>query len=465
MFRVIVKRELLHNLYSLRFLISLALVLVVFAAGAISSVRVTAASLEQYRQTQGQFLETMRGLAETNATELAVRKQTYSLKPRANAFISDAKEKYLPNAVVFSAWNVFSFENKSGTANPFLQRYDELSWAFIAALIVSFIALLFTFDAVSGEKESKTLALSLANPVSRGTLLSGKLASAVLSVMAIVGTGVLAGLIVALVLGPGGPSPALLGEVLGFLAAVALLAATFAAFGLLASVIAPNSNVSLLLALGAWLAFAVIIPNSSTFVAKRLFPIESSETIQKNVVAAFDDLNKNAPPGSWAMNSGNPFLPQHELRANLQMKRLQAEKGIRDAYYQAMFGQFERARLVTALSPVALFEYLTEAVAGGGYLRFRKAWDDMHVYQGQLLNFFKALDAADKDSPHWYNPAENVSTTRKPVAFEQVPRFEESPLSLADRLGPALKYLIINIFTASAVFFLTFILFVRYDVR
>ena len=136
------------------------------------------------------------------------------------------------------------------------------------------------------------------------------------------------------------------------------------------------------------------------------------------------------------MNSGNPFLPQHELRANLQMKRLQAEKGIRDAYYQAMFRQFERTRLVTALSPVSLFEYLTEAVAGGGYLRFRKAWDDMHVYQGQLLNFFKALDAADKDSPHWYNPNENVSTTRKPVAFEKVPQFEESPLTLADRARP-----------------------------
>ncbi len=465
MFRVIVKRELLHNLYSLRFLISLALVIVVFAAGAISFVRVTAASLEKYRQTQGQFLETMRGFAETNATELAVRKQTYSLKPRANAFISDAKEKYLPNAVVFSAWNVFSFENKSGTANPFLQRYDELSWAFIAALIVSFIALLFTFDAVSGEKESKTLALSLANPVSRATLLSGKLASAVLSVMAIVGTGVLVGLIVVLVLGPGGLSPALAGEVLGFLAAAALLASTFAAFGLLASVIAPNSNVSLLLALGFWLAFAVIIPNSSTFVAKRLFPIESSETVQKNVVAAFDDLSKNAPPGSWAMNSGNPFLPQHELRANLQRKRLQAEKDIRDAYYQAMFRQFEQTRLVTALSPVSTFEYLAEAVTGGGYLRFRKAWGDMHVYQGQLLNFFKTLDAADKDSPHWYNPNENVSTTRKPVAFEKVPQFEESPLTLADRLGTALKYLIINIFTATAVFFLTFILFVRYDAR
>ena len=159
------------------------------------------------------------------------------------------------------------------------------------------------------------------------------------------------------------------------------------------------------------------------------------------------------------------LLPQHELRANLQIKRLQAEKGVRDAYYQAMFRQFERTRLVTALSPVSTFEYLAEAVTGGGYLRFRKVWGDMHVYQGQLLNFFKSLDAADKDSPHWYNPHEDISTTRKPVAFEKVPQFEERPLAFADRVGSALRYLVINIFMAGAVFFLSFILFVRYDVR
>ena len=89
----------------------------------------------------------------------------------------------------------------------------------------------------------------------------------------------------------------------------------------------------------------------------------------------------------------------------------------------------------------------------------------MRIYQAQFLNFFKALDATDKDSPHWYNPVENVSTTRKPVAFEKVPQFEERPMSFADRLAPALKYLIINVFMLSAVYFLAFALFVRYDVR
>jgi ABC-type transport system involved in multi-copper enzyme maturation permease subunit len=464
-FRTVLKRELLHNLYSLRFLISLALLLAVFAAGAVSFVRSQSSALEKYRQTREIYLESMRALAGRNATELAVARQTFTLRPRANAFLADAKERYLPNAIVYSAWEVISFENRSGSANPFLRTFDELSWTYITALIVSFIALLFTFDAVSGEKETKTLALSLANAVSRGTLLAAKLASAVLSVVAMVLAGVLTSLIVVAALGPEGLSAALAGEVLGYLAVAGLMAATFAAFGLLASVISRSSNVSLLLALSFWLVFAVVIPNSSTYIAKNVFPIDNAETVEKNVAAAFNDLNKNAPPGSWMMNSGNPFLPQHELRANLQMKRMLAEKAIRDAYIRSMFRQFERTRIVASLSPVALFEDLAEAVAGGGYLRFRKAWADMGVYQAQFLSFFKAVDAADTASPHWVNPREDVSTTRKPVAFENVPQFEERPMSFADRAGPALKYLLINIFVLSAVYALSFFLFVRYDAR
>jgi ABC-type transport system involved in multi-copper enzyme maturation permease subunit len=465
MLKTVLKRELLHNLYSLRFLISLMLLISVFVAGSFSFVKGHALNLDKYRETQAQFLEKMKTDASANATDLAVSRRTYTLRPRDNAFIADAKEKYLPNAVVFSAWNVFSFENKSGSANPFLKKFDELNWSFIAAVIVSFVALLFTFDAVSGEKETKTLALSLSNSVSRGTLLLGKYLSAVLSVMAIVLAGVLVSLLIVLLLGRAGMTTALAGEVAGFLAVAGLLAATFAAFGLFSSVVAPNSNVSLLLALSFWLAFVVIIPNSSTFIARNLYPIDSSEAVQKKVNTAFSDLSRSAPQGSWMSRPSNPFLPQHKLRADLQMKMLQAEKGIRDVYYQAMFRQFERTRLATAVSPLSLFEYMTEAVVGGGYVRFRKVWGAVHVYQSQFLDFFLALDAVDKDSPHWFNSNENISTTRKPVAFEKLPQFEELPMSFAERLMPVLKYLLIAVFSTCAVFLATFVLFIRYDVR
>ena len=276
--------------------------------------------------------------------------------------------------------------------------------------------------------------------------------------------GVLVGLLILTLSGAANWNGALAAESAAMVAAAGLLAAAMAAFGLLCSVLVRSSNVSLLLALMVWLLFAIVIPNSSGFLAKKFFPIEKAETVQTRVRQAFDDLDKAAPPGSW-MQTPNPFLPQHELRANLQRKRLAAEKAIRDDYYQAMFRQFEKTRRLAALSPVVAFEYLAESVVGGGYPRFRRIWDDLHVFQGQFQAFFTAFDASDPQSPHWVNPSEDVSTTRKPVPISIVPKFDERGLNFPDRLKPALPYLAVLAASAVLIFFLSFLLFVRYDVR
>jgi ABC-type transport system involved in multi-copper enzyme maturation permease subunit len=463
--KTVLKREILHNLYSLRFALSLALVLAVFIAHSFSFVRSQAVSLEKYREASSLAMKAMENDAGVNATVLAVTQRAYDLRPRDNGFIDDAKEKYLPNSIIYSAWNVFGFQNKSGSANPFLTRYDELNWTLIAALIVSFVALLFTFDSVSGEKESKTLALALSNPVSRGTLLWGKYLSAVFCVLSIVVPAVLISLLIVLLAGGAPRSAGLAAESAGYLVATGLLAAAMSAFGLLASVVSRNSNVSLLLALSVWLLFAVVIPNSSAFLAKNLFRIERTETVEARVTKALDDLSRAAPKGSWSMQYSNPFMPLHELRANLQRKRLAAEKAIRDANYRDMFGQIEKTRALTSVSPVATYEFLVEAVVAGGYPRFRKVWDELHAYQELFEDFFRNLDARDPKSPHWFNPKEDVSTTRLKVAFETVPQFAERPMSLADRLRSALRYFAVLAFLTCLVFFATYILFVRYDVR
>jgi ABC-type transport system involved in multi-copper enzyme maturation permease subunit len=330
---------------------------------------------------------------------------------------------------------------------------------------LSFIALLFTFDAVSGEKEDKTLALALANSISRGTLLFGKYLSAILTFLVIVVTGIILSLLIVLLSGGISLTSAILLETAGFLFVSSLMAAVLSAIGLFCSVATRSSNVSLLLALTFWLIIVVVIPNSSSFLAKTAFPIEKSESVSARVKRVLNDLSKAAPPGSWMMNSGNPFLPQHELRANLQRKRMDAEKSIRDFYNQSLFRQFERTRSLTAVSPVVLFQLLTEAAAGGGYPRFRKVWDDFHIYQGEFLAFFKTIDIGDPKSPHWYNPNEDVSTTRLPAAFATVPQFIERPMSFSERLKPGFPFLIAIVAYACLAFLLSFVLFVRYDVR
>jgi len=463
--KTVFRREILHNIYSLRFVLSLVLVLIVFVAGSLSFVRHHAVDLGKYREARDLAARSLETDAQRNATVMAVTPRPYDFRPRDNAFLADAKEKYLPNSISYSAWNVFGFENKSGSANPFLARYDELSWAFVISLLVSFIALIFTFDAVSGEKENKTLALSLANPVSRGALLFGKYVSAVVSVLFIVVPAFLVGLLILTLSGAASWTMALAGEIAAVLAAAALLTAATCAFGLLCSVLSGRSNISLLLALSFWLLFAIVIPNSSGFLAKSVSPIEKAESVEKRIEQAFDDLDKAAPPGSWMQHSGNPFLPQHELRANLQRKRLAAESAIRNDYFQTMFRQFEKTRRLTAFSPVAAFEFLSDAIVGGGYSRFRRIWDDLRVYQGQFQAFFVALDAKDPKSPHWLNPNEDVSTTREKVSPNIVPKFEERAMLFQDRFFSALPFLGILAAAAVLVFFLDFLIFVRYDIR
>jgi len=465
MIKTIIIKELQNNLYSLRFHISFLLCIVIFAVGTIAFLKNQDAKMQEYSKYQAEFRNELKETAESNVGKLAVNQRAFIWRPRANAFISDCKEKYFPNRFIYSAYNVYGFEVGHGGTNPFLSAFQELNWSFIVSVVLSFTVLLFTFDTISGEKETGALALTLSNSIPRATVLLGKYISAIITTMVMAIFGIVLSILIVLFSRKVDFTSSMLMETLAFLLLVFLFLSCTAAIGTLSSVIAHKSNVSLLISLTFWLVFVVIIPNTAIFWANKIFSIEHADIISRKIYAAQQEHRKSAPPGSGSSSDENPSMPEHKLRADLYTKLNDAEISIKNAYYQDMFRQLERTRLVTLMSPVALFDYMNEAVVGGGYSRFKKVWADLHEYQAQFLQFFKTIDAADPDSPHWYNPWEDLSTTKKPVTFEQVPVFEEKPLSLAARFSFLRNYLVIMIFYIAAVFSLTFVLFLGYDVR
>ncbi|MBN2415081.1 ABC transporter permease [bacterium] len=465
MLKAVILREIQNHLFNLRFQIGILVVVSAFAIGTISSLKGQEHRMLQYTDFESQFRENMREQAESNVGRLAVDKRIYLMKPRQNSFIADCKETYLPNVIEFSAWEVSTFMNKRGSANPFLNKFQEMNWTFIVTVIMGFLVLLFTFDSVSGEKEAGTLSLTLSNPLSRGTVLFGKWVATVLTTMIMLVLGILISMLVVTISGQTVLTAGLILEIVGFILFAFIFFLNMAAIGLLASVMTRSANVSLLICLSAWLLFAVIIPNSATFAAKRFFSIVSSQAVDERVDQAYDDLNNNAPEGSWSYRGSDPFYPRHELRADLMMKRMEARQRILKPHIQEMFRQFERTRMATVASPICLFEYLSESAVGGGYTRFRKTWDDMHLYQARLLQYFKDLDAADDDSPHWYNPVEDISTTRKPVPFSSVPLFQETAPDISNRIDAALIYVLVCVLYTVILFALSFVVFIRYDVR
>jgi ABC-type transport system involved in multi-copper enzyme maturation permease subunit len=433
--------------------------------GTIAFLRNHRSAMQEYSKYRSELTRQQKETAESNFTAFAVKTWTFVLRPRPNGFISDCKEKYFPDRFRYSAYNVFGFEVGQGAVNPFLSSFQELNWSFIAALILSFATLLFTFDTISGERQSKTLAQVFSNPIRRATVLWGKYVSALLTTMLMAIVGVILSTLIVLSSKTVDLSLSMFAEILGFLLLVFLVISCVAAFGILASVLAHQPNVSLLIALVFWLFFVVVIPNSAVFWANKVFSIEHVDAVKEKIGQAHGEIERNAPKGHWNSAYGTPFLAEHELRADHQMKRMNSEMRFKNAYYRDMFRQLEHTRLLTSASPVALFDYMNEAVVGGGYIRFRRVWDDLHEYQARFLEFFKIFDAKDPNSPHWYNPYEDLSTTRKPVAFEQVPLFKEKPLSLAERFSFLRNYLVVIIVYIAGVFSLTYVIFLRYDVR
>jgi ABC-type transport system involved in multi-copper enzyme maturation permease subunit len=465
MLNILILNDIRQNILSLKLQVMFVIMLVVFIVGSVAFIYLNKAAEEDYRIYANKSRDEMMKQAETNVTEVAVLTRDYIFKPIQNGFIEDAKLQYLPNTINYNAYNVFGYSISRRTGNPYLSLSQELNWSFIITIILSFAILLLSFDTISGERETHTLSLLLSNSVSRTTLLLGKYISIIATGFIMVLPGFIISLLIFMVSRRIIIDVPLLTEIIMFISVQILFIASIAALGLFCSVISRTSNVSLLVSLTLWSVFLIFSPNLAVFSAENLFRIKNSETIQAEIESAKEAINKAAPEGSWSMSGNDPFYPKHELRARNQTNLLNAEKQIRDAWYNEQFLQYKRASYFSNLSPISLFGKISESVTGVGFNRFMKNWDDLHLFQPQFLAWFKGIDRKDTRSPHWYNPYEVCSTSRESVKYEEIPQYQERSMTVSQRLSGALPGILLLMLYSIVLFGATVMLFNRYDVR
>jgi ABC-type transport system involved in multi-copper enzyme maturation permease subunit len=238
------------------------------------------------------------------------------------------------------------------------------------------------------------------------------------------------------------------------------------AVGLFSSVMCSNSNISLLTSVSLWLMFLIAVPNFANTISMATVPVEKLNVMQTKIEAKRIDIETSITDiYKWASNDGDPFYPPHEVRANMQMAFDKNEADFWDAHYKSQFRQVETMRRWTWISPLAVFEYGMEALLDGGYQRLARNYSDVQKFKIQYLQWFKDLDAKDDKSPHWYNPREDYSMTRKPVAYEDVPQYVENPATIAERLAETAKYLMVMLAYMGLMFVLAVVRFERYDAR
>ena len=276
----IAKRELSDNLNSLRFALATVLLLGLMLTNAVVHLREHPERVKRYREDASKYQNHIASHAANSLYDLAQEGpgDLYK-KPSDLRFCAEGGEAFMSDQALAGAhrWSTDTLKSfwiltyPSATPNRDNVRPDvtKVDWGFIIGYVLSLVALLFTFDSISGERERGTLRLTLANAIPRHTVLIGKFLGAFISVSIPFILAVLVNLLVISTSSDVHLDSEAWGR-LGIIFFVAVLyICLFLALGLLVSARVQRSAVSLVILLLVWVVFVVFMPSTLASIAGR----------------------------------------------------------------------------------------------------------------------------------------------------------------------------------------------------
>jgi len=333
----------------------------------------------------------------------------------------------------------------------------RIDWVFIVGIIGSLMAILFTYDAISGERENGTLRLILSNPISRSGLLLGKLVGSISVLLIALGFGWIISLLILAAMGIPfwkDPFSLLMIPILSFLYIL-----LFASLGLLISSLFRTSSSSLVVLLMIWAVFVVIMPGVSALRYKRMkLDYEKLSAMAERTVAELNARYKDRMSRLSDITNLNNRETANFWREYVKELETMVEKEA-DKRLDRIFSAVEHARRWARLSPAMLYRYSVEALAGTGFPRYKEFVMNAKGYMRDYMSYLKRVDAEDPESPHVMRVKGGMS--KKEAVF---PRFTDRHSALWAMKESAWDVGIIAVLVV-LVFLLSYFSFMRADVR
>jgi ABC-type transport system involved in multi-copper enzyme maturation permease subunit len=306
-------------------------------------------------------------------------------------------------------------------SSAFMIVFPSLDIITIVQVILSLLALLFSYDTISGEKEHGTLAQVLSNPVPRHNILLGKFLGGMMSISLPLMVGLLAGLIVVWF---SGDVTLKAGDWvrLGLVVLASLLyISVFFTLGVLISGLTGRSATALVFLLFLWVFFVTIIPNMGPYLAKQLRPIRDRGVVDNQAGALdsemWDKLNAYSeklhregmfPPTLWTYQSGGihsghlpyayyiQYTPKENLRWYLAgiKYRIPLELQYADKIWE-LYQEYDRntdrqrslARLLSRISPAWTYYNASSILSGTDVESYLGFMDQARKYRQTLIDY------------------------------------------------------------------------------
>jgi ABC-type transport system involved in multi-copper enzyme maturation permease subunit len=471
----IIRKEILNNIFSFRFLVTFLLLFVIILA---TSVILT----NDYVRKQDEFSR--------RQSELESYLRQYAHFNRLGGVIAPAQ----PPLASYSLIRGISSEVNMGEFNndPLPVVFPLIDLTFIVTVLLSLVALLFSYDSICGEKEDGTLKLMLSNTVSRAKVLLGKTIGGTVTLLIPFVFSLATSLVVILL----NPRISWKGSDWGGLGLIVFSAVLyiilFYSLGLFISSRHKSGASSIMTSLFLWVFFILVIPSLTPYLAS--FLIETPSRIQIGREAdrlgdvERDELGRRLEQERReSMIRKYPVL-REELTKEARQARVAADPDYRIAYeelvnetseawneanriqgdkiqllWEELGRQEERQTrlsiILSMASPLSNFTYLATDLSGVGmrslrhFGSLREGWSA--VYGEYRTNKISELREKDPTRDVWNSP----------VDVSDMPRFQFREEPLLDRIKGVLLFFAALFFFNILFFSAAFISFVSYDVR
>ncbi len=473
----IAKKEIYHNLMTLRFVLMIILLPLLMVANALiygfgdSGYR---EEVNTYNRAMENRLSYVKNNAQESLGRLAMRGPGEIYKqPSPFKFCADGTDELIPRSIPIVGsgaarggggttayrWReLWALEylpsNHGGDATTLI----KIDWVFIG-IFMSFFVILFTFDAIAGERAYGTLSLMMSNQISRGQMLFAKYLGAFFTLMVPLTIGILMNLLI-IYLSESIPFSS--GDwlrILGMVGLFALHISIFIFLGLFFSSRVSNAITSLVWLLLTWVCLAFIFPSLLGLFVGTLDPIPSIEIVSSRKRTQLANIEDEFRPlelleVTKLSEAPSPDNPSATRRwATYFTRRYETKTRIADEHVDQQFRQVRLARELTQISPIVCFQYAMEGLANTGIVSYMDFVKQVRRYRQTFIDFIKTEDRDDPESLHIYPVREGLS--QKPVDPNAVPRFEER-ISYQSVIFPVGLLILFNLvfFTAAQLSFL-----------
>ncbi len=456
---LMIKKEIVHNILSFRFIVTYALLfcLILLAlflmtndygnrfqdyTSEIKKERERISELEKIEDPSKQFQEFQRS-------------EFFGARsPKNMGILTRGVEGSLPVRISSRSYQFYGSSEDRLSKNMLFEIFPIPDFAFVINIIMSLLALLFVFDAICGEKEQGTLKLMMSHSVPRDIILIGKWIGGYLSIAIPFSVAVLGGFVYVYMSGSvewGGDG---MGRFLLIYAVSLLYISAFFTLGLMISTLTHRSATALLVSLMVWISWILVIPNLSPVVAGLLSPAPKRQAIEAEKRVIDEESRLLMETASKRQVVGREDYEKLQQEAEERKNKL--EKFFQDKTH----AQINLGKNLARLSPSACSLLAMTHLAGTGPVLFEQFHQALERYQEQHQSYMQGFYRSQKVEFTRDGPVMKEKDWFKP---DDLPRFRMFEESLMESLDAALFDILLLLLYNVVFFMLSYLFFLRYD--